>query len=379
MMARMQALARKQEVLALVKAMLECSVYLEPTDPGLTRDELFEIGARLNLAPGEVGDVLPMAAAQMYFGDKRIMPNAAGMGLWSGFNFPEEPDYRNPRAFDFVQTTLQAIVRTDGSARAQIDRSVLVARAVDTGLPPRDVEVAVTIMLLDEHLTEKDGVLRFARGREMYPTASEQLGQVSGLPFAGRTRRNEARVRAYPVVEDVIGRRTDGRPAAAEPFDAFNTALDRLGYGSFKLWWRQTVSELRRADPSLTPTTVGVLAAALMEGALAFVVKHARALGLGPLGSKDFERPPQTWKIDDLVSSACAGGPSAILDAGARVRADELVRVRQRIHAGRMLSDFPGGAPDLRPDEARAAKATAELVVRRVLDWLEKYPPGSAV
>jgi hypothetical protein len=32
-----------------------------------------------------------------------------------------------------------------------------------------------------------------------------------------------------------------------------------------------------------------------------------------------------------------------------------------------MLSDFPSGVvPDLRPEEAREAKATADLVVRRV-------------
>jgi len=39
-----------------------------------------------------------------------------------------------------------------------------------------------------------------------------------------------------------------------------------------------------------------------------------------------------------------------------------------------MLSEFPGGPSDLRPEEARDAKSTADLVVRRVLDWLQKYP-----
>jgi hypothetical protein len=119
-----------------------------------------------------------------------------------------------------------------------------------------------------------------------------------------------------------------------------------------------------------------VLAAALVEGALTFVVKHARTLGLGVLGSKSFDEPPNKWKIDDLVKSAAAGQESAILNGALKARADELVVVRQRIHAGRMLSDFHGGATDLRPEESRAAKETAELVVRRVLDWLEKYPPA---
>lgn len=63
------------------------------------------------------------------------------------------------------------------------------------------------------------------------------------------------------------------------------------------------------------------------------------------------------------------------MDPTIRSRADALIRTRQRIHAGRMLSDFPAGVPDLRPEEARDAKQTAELVVRSVLDWLERFPP----
>jgi hypothetical protein len=40
-----------------------------------------------------------------------------------------------------------------------------------------------------------------------------------------------------------------------------------------------------------------------------------------------------------------------------------------------MLSEFPDGVPDIRPEEARDARATAEHVVRHVLDWLQKFPP----
>jgi hypothetical protein len=118
-----------------------------------------------------------------------------------------------------------------------------------------------------------------------------------------------------------------------------------------------------------------VLSAAIVEGVLTFVVRHARDLGLGVLGSKDFDRGSGTWKIADLIKSAAAGQDSVILDERTRHRADELVQTRQRIHAGRMLSSFPGGVPDLKPEEARDAKVTAELVVRKVIDWLEKYPP----
>jgi hypothetical protein len=361
-------LLEQREVVAFVKAALECSVYVAPLDPGLTDEELLEVGRRAGLQDGEIRDAIGEAAAQRYMGDKRLMPESTGM--WGQFNFPEQPDYRNMAAFDLVASELQAVARSQGAGAARIDRAVVVERAVAKQIPKVQVEAAITIWLIDRHLQEENGVLRFAPGRDRYPLPSEQ--QKSARPDL--LRENVHRKRAFPLVKDVIERRTDGRPASAEPLDAFADALDPLGYGPFRLWWRQTVAELRHLDPSISPVAVTVLAAALVEGALTFVVRHAKQLGLGVLGSKDFDRPATSWKIEDLVSSAAAGKESAILDNSTRLRADDLVRTRQRIHAGRMLAEFPQGVPDLRPEEARAAKATAEQVVRRVLDWLARYP-----
>ena len=150
-----------------------------------------------------------------------------------------------------------------------------------------------------------------------------------------------------------------------------------LGYGQFRLWWTITVAELQSASSENRPLSVCVLAAALVEGALTFVVKHARKLDIGVFRSSDFDRDPRTWSISALVASAASGGPSAILGPTVKPRAEMLCRTRQRVHAGRMLSDYPTGAPDLRPEEARDAKMTAELVVRCVLDWLVIYPPSA--
>ena len=69
------------------------------------------------------------------------------------------------------------------------------------------------------------------------------------------------------------------------------------------------------------------------------------------------------------------GGAAAILNPTVKLRAERLIVIRQRVHAGRMLSEFPGGPPDLRPEEAREARETAEIVVRSVLDWLSHHPP----
>jgi hypothetical protein len=89
----------------------------------------------------------------------------------------------------------------------------------------------------------------------------------------------------------------------------------------------------------------------------------------------DYAREPHKWRIDKLVESAAHN--EAILDFQTKNRAEGLIRTRQRIHAGRMLSAYPKGVrvPDLRPEEAREAKAVAEQVVRGVIDWLNTNPP----
>jgi hypothetical protein len=176
-----------------------------------------------------------------------------------------------------------------------------------------------------------------------------------------------------PHVKDVIARRIDGRPKSIEPFGAFNEALESLSYGHFRLWWAQTVTELEATNPNLSPLSALVLSAAIVEGSLTFVVKYAQKLQLGVFGSTTFNNDPRTWRIEDLLNSATRGGESAILDPQTKSRADGLISTRQRIHAGRMLSEFPLGVPDLRPEEAREAKEIAAQVVRRVLIWLERY------
>jgi hypothetical protein len=289
------------------------------------------------------------------------------------FHTPQEPDYRNPQAFDFIFAQLRASARAYGARNARLERSVIVERAKADHLPGLDTEAAIAIMILAGVLQEQDSVLSFVHGRENYAAPSTQLEHAPRIA----TQRHDARARAYPIVKDIIARRSDGRPKSAEPLDAFADELDKLGYGVFRLWWTQIVAEFRQASTQTSPVTATVLAATLVEGALAFVVKHAQALGLGVMGSKTFDESPSRWSIADLVSSASAGREAAILDGPLRQRADMLIRSRQRIHAGRMLSDFPDGPPDLRPEEARDAHTTAEQVVRRIIDWLQKYPPSA--
>jgi hypothetical protein len=360
-----------QEIINLLKAAVECSVFLNPTEPGLSYQEILEVGKRAGFQDGEVGDAAPHAGEQSP-GFGRFIPSQTTRQMWV-FLSHEEPEYRNFAAFDFVFSELNARVRADGVRNARVERNFVVEHAMASGISRNEIELAITYQLLAGQLTEKDGVLRFSHnGVHQLPSQTlEQSNRGYRAPD-----RKDARARAYPIVKDIIERRTDGRSQSVEPLDAFAEQLDKLGYGAFRLWWKQTVAEVRHGDVQFSPVSVSVLAAALVEGALTFVVKHARKLKLGVFRSSDFDGDPRTWKIDDLVASAASGSDTAILDAQTKNRAEILIRTRQRIHAGRMLSDFPAGVPDIRPEEARDAKATAEQVVRRVLDWLLKFPPA---
>lgn len=356
-----------QDNIKLLTAAVECSIFIAPTDYGLTFDELKEVALRLGIRPGEFSDAIDSATSTDPNSRRYIPPQHYLHSLV--FFTREDPEYRNPAAFDFVILALNERVREDGRQRAQLHRSVVVERAVSAGLARHDVELAVTYMLLASMLVQDQQTLHF-------PHYNGEMQQLPSQRYAMNhtAKAMPARARVYSHVQDVIARRTDGRPKQAEPLDAFADELDRLGVGQFKLWWVQTVGEMRKLQPTSTPVATAVLAAALVEGALTFAAKHARTNNLPAFKSKDFDREPRHWKVDDLANSAASGGPDAVLDLQNKARIDLLIRTRQRIHAGRMLAEYPAGVPDLRPEEARDAKATADAAVRAVLDWLQKQP-----
>ncbi len=149
-----------QELISFLKMGLECSVLIEPLDPGLTYQELFEIGKRADYLDGEINDALPHVATA-YFGKAKLLPAPSDLASWRVLQ-REKPDYRNFEAFDFVVKELNALTRSEGAAKASIERSVLVERAIARGIPRNDIEVAVTWQRMSGALVEKDGILRFA-------------------------------------------------------------------------------------------------------------------------------------------------------------------------------------------------------------------------
>jgi hypothetical protein len=361
-------------VAVFLRAALECSIYHAPTEPGLTYDELLVASDKADFLPGETADALPHVTTQTFGGgSKRLELSRDLVPLLMNFIPREEPDYRNVAAFDFVFAELRQSERAHGAANAKIERSVMVERAVSLRLPRLDVEAAITIMIMNEILFEENGILGFASGKSGHGTPTDQLKTPMQIPPI----RKDARARAYPIVKDIIARRTDGRPKSAEPLAAFADELEKLGYGPFRLWWTQLVAEYKQASRQTSSVTVTVLATALVEGSLTFVVKHARSMDLPVFRSSDFDGEPRSWDLKKLIASAASGGDAAILDQPTKHRAEGLVQTRQRIHAGRMLSEFPTGPIDLKPEQARDAETTAELVVGHVIEWLGRYPAPS--
>jgi hypothetical protein len=132
----------------------------------------------------------------------------------------------------------------------------------------------------------------------------------------------------------------------------------------------QRRQELRTLDTSLQPVAVTVLSAALAEAALSFVVPRARAQGL--MKVLDLSEP-RSWKFVDLIKGAKSSDPNtlAILDERAAQRCLHLNDARQRIHAGFLIdSPQPGPIPDLKPEQARDALQTTDVLVRKILEWL---------
>jgi hypothetical protein len=362
------------EIAELIEAAVECSVYIAPTDPGLTIEEIYEVCVQAGYQEGEIGDALPRAQILHFYGNRRSMPGENTKRAWQWFVHREDPEYRSFAAMDFVILELNALAKSVGAGRAKLDRQVLVSRGTQAGIPQRDLEAAIVVLVTGGRLVETSDHLIGV------PPAMATRGppgaELATAP--ARVISKPVRATAHPIVQDVIRRRTDGRAPHADPLDAFADKLDGLGHGRFQSWWRQTVAEMRRADPVTSPLAVLVLAAALVEGSLTFIVERARSEGRAPFQSRDFERSPRTWKIDDLVESAARGGPEAVLDDTARRRAESLVISRQRIHAGRLIAETTGPVPDLQPEEARDAKATAEIVARQALIWLERTSVGTS-
>lgn len=346
---------------------LRASILTAPRDHGLTRDEILEAGTHAGFKPGEMSDALGRANLHARLGRPRLQVEALGMmGFGADFNHGMDPELRDAEAFDYVRRTLQELAAEVGEASAKLPRDVLVERGVARGLERQALEVAITVTALDAILEEKDGVVGHAQHRLNWPLPSVQIA----MRRHHHALKSEQLAKALPIVKDIIARRTDGRLSAANPLDAFEALLSELGHDRFRAWWVQQRHELRLLDVSLQPVSITVQCASIAEAALSFVVPRAQKAGL--MKRIDVAKPRQ-WKFSDLVHGAKSGDPNvrAILDERTATRCLDLNETRQRIHAGYLIDITPSGPiPDLKPEQARDALHTVDLLVRKVIEWI---------
>jgi len=362
----------EEQIVTFLQAALECSFYLAPTEPGLSYEEIYDVGSRAGLQLSEIRAALPLITNQPIRG-RKLLPHSNTLKMWNFYHIHEKPEYRNFEAIDLIFSELRIGAKSDSTGNGALERSLIVERAIVRQIPANDIEAALAILIMCGQITEDHGSLSLASAGDSRPLPGDTHARAM-LASRNQPRRNEPRARAYPLVAAVIRLRTAGRPIFVDPLDAFADELAKLGFGAFRLWWKQTVAELRRCDMKLSPVSMSVLAGALIEGALTFVVKHARDQDLAVFAAAKFDADPHEWKIEDLIASAASGKDAAILDPSTRYRVEGLLLTRRRIHAGWMLAEFPDGVPDLRPDDMSDPKATAELVVHRVTAWLQKFP-----
>lgn len=361
-----------RDVISFLNHAIECSVFVCPARPGLTYEELCEAGRRAGYQKGEIEAAWPFCSIEL--GEAGLLMPGEHMRTSWLTAFPEDPDYRDLGAFDFVISELNDRLKSEGLSGAQIDRTILIERAKAQGLERHAVEVAIAYQALSGAIEERAGTVRFP------PLMGPYVRDLPSLRFK-RSPTNPVhlkpfRAKAFPIVQDIDARRTDGRRPRIEALDAFAGEIDRLGFKHLRLWWSQMAREMETAEPTASAASITVLAAALVEAALAVVVRHAQSLQSGLFPSRTFSDPPKHWKLDDLVKGA-ASGNAPILSPTLKISTDMLCLTRQRIHAGRYLDAQPGALPDIRPEDASQAKDTAKQVVRAVLEWLELNPPGN--
>jgi hypothetical protein len=369
------------QVIAFIEAAITQSVRWSPRDYGLTAPEIIEVLGAIGRRPGEINDALAYPLFREVQRNGRYLPHLAGMAnvLSADFNIGIQGDFRKPEAFEFVRKELVEMGRELGEANAFISRDTLVERAASASIDRHDAEVAITICLLAGRFQQKGDTIGHSPGQSQYPLPSVQRQAAAGIPALESMRRshNSETEQLSNAVRDVISRRSDARPRAARPLDAFESQIASLGQERFKLWWVQTRSEVKLANPSTQPTTVLVLAASLAEAALSFVV--ARAQGNGLMSRIDAAKPKQ-WNFAELVKGSKSGNPDVdpILDEATAARALKLNTIRQRIHVGDLIEAHPTGRiPDLRPEEADDALQTLDLVVRGIVDWLARHPAAA--
>jgi nucleoside phosphorylase len=203
------------KVVDFIKATLEASILLSPRNHGLEPDTIRKIALQAGFRPGEVNDAIKDLLRQARdSGPCLRIDHLPGRRLDSDFNFASEPEFRKLEAFQFVRNKLKESRQELGRKNAGLSRDELVSLGQTQRLSALEVDAAVTLMVMDEILTEEGEIIREASGKEDWPTPFTQA-EDRGLQFPVRA--NTLLDRAIPLVRSHLNEGENNPVRGAKP------------------------------------------------------------------------------------------------------------------------------------------------------------------
>lgn len=349
---------RKQKVQNFVRRAIEASVYSDPSDFGLTQQELIDVGSQLGFGAGEIRDTLRSATVGVvvYNGERWLPDTVVSLGLID-FSSMWQADPRNPKAFQFVLDEFESLAREEGAANAKIDRASLLERGEAQGYSKGDLELAITAYKCFGMLTvDEDGVLSRSPSKNYASPEYQRRQQTSQ-----RERTNAPSDSILSAVADVTSKRDQvpnprktKPPAAAakvprptkkskpasryEPFDR-GRLLSR-GFDAKLV----DILEERLAEADLCDGAEAHLAATAMYGSVLEGVLYGLAKCDPQIANQSSRAPKEAgkvkkfsdWKFVDYVSVAVDVGWIPRSVAG---HADELRDSRNLIHVRKQFEE----------------------------------------
>lgn len=113
---------RGQELPNFLKAALECSVFADPLNPGLTFIELKEVAKQAGYLDGEVNDAITRLDHTYAEDSNNLLPGKQTTVFWNMYWQKDQPDFRNLEAFDFVYSEFNQALRELGAGGARLER-----------------------------------------------------------------------------------------------------------------------------------------------------------------------------------------------------------------------------------------------------------------
>ena len=141
----------------LLSEALMASVFVRPLEPGLTYEEILEVGRRAGHQDGTIGDAMKSVPTG-YDGDRWIPSQEAFL---RGRSFmPDDPEFLDYKAVDFIVIALNERVAAVGARDARVDRAVVTEAAVRAGHDRTAVQAAIVFMLRTGTLGEDGSSLK---------------------------------------------------------------------------------------------------------------------------------------------------------------------------------------------------------------------------